>query len=82
VTLIDREHGERAVCVECRKIHTAKDCPLLEWRIIQALGSGKPYGEKYANIAAELGVSRRRIQQTTGRLMRNDRQTNGGRRVS
>jgi hypothetical protein len=74
MTLID-QGGKRVrlVCCDCRKVHAPKDCPLMEWKIILALSSGEPYGEHYQLIASRLGIPWRRVQQTVGRLKRNER---------
>ncbi len=69
--LIDKS-GTRAICRECRKVHAAKDCPQLEWRILLALSGSRDWGRKYENIAKALGIPKRRVQQTVGRITRED----------
>ncbi len=69
--LIDKGGSRvRAICRECRKLHKAKDCPLTEHRIVELLAAGGDWGERYANVAAKLGIPRRRVQNTVGRLLR------------
>jgi len=70
--LIDQD-GKRAICRECRKVHAAKDCPRLEWRIIEAIAEEGPYNDKWGAIARRIGVSRWRVHQTVARLRKWDR---------
>lgn len=76
-TIHEKGKRPRAWCVECGKPHPAKDCPHLEWRIVKSFQSGAgcmgSCERWYRQIAANLGIPWRRVQNTAGRMLREER---------